>query len=218
MTLVLRQPFDGDFQITLGFNETYPGLYSDLNRHKGIDYGCPYGTRILAAADGVVLEAAYDSAGYGNYVLIKHENGSGTLYGHLQTTLVQPGTSVAKGDLIGLSGATGNVTGAHLHFEYRSQANKIDTVADPMLLMQSVESYKEDNVEDVTGTEATIVCYQANLRDCENNLIGTLNLGTKVTLTGQTHDYKGLPYHEINGGFWVAAYDSFGTQILKGIS
>ena len=84
--------------------------------HTGIDYPAPTGTWVLAARAGEV-EAAGRLAGYGNVVVLRHEQGVTTLYAHLSTILVDPGTPVARGTVVGLVGRTGNASGPHLHFE-----------------------------------------------------------------------------------------------------
>lgn len=91
-------------------------------QHWGADFAIPTGTGIVAASGGVV-ERSYSSATYGETVIIRHTNGSATLYAHLSARLVQEGTigtptTVTAGQLIGQSGSTGQSTGPHLHFEY----------------------------------------------------------------------------------------------------
>lgn len=76
------------------------------------------GTDVHAFADGVVALMGWDD-GYGNYVIIEHQNGWQTLYAHCSEVLVYSGQSVSRGDVIAKSGATGEVTGPHLHFEMR---------------------------------------------------------------------------------------------------
>ena len=71
-----------------------------------------------AFADGTVALVGWD-AGYGNYVIVEHENDWQTLYAHCSEILVYSGQSVSMGDVIAKSGATGEVTGPHLHFELR---------------------------------------------------------------------------------------------------
>lgn len=84
--------------------------------HGGIDIANSIGTPILAAADGVVIEAG-PTAGYGAYVKLKHSDGTVTLYGHINTWLVSVGDRVMAGDQIATMGNRGNSTGPHLHFE-----------------------------------------------------------------------------------------------------
>ncbi|WP_236147453.1 M23 family metallopeptidase [Mycolicibacterium sp. CH28] len=84
--------------------------------HGGIDLAGPIGTPIVAASDGVVVDAG-PTAGYGAWVKIRHSDGTVTLYGHVNTWLVQIGQRVFAGDQIATIGNRGNSTGPHLHFE-----------------------------------------------------------------------------------------------------
>ena len=86
--------------------------------HSGVDIGCNYGSNIWAAAAGTVISAG-DNGSYGNCVMINHGNGYTTLYAHMSSIAVSVGQSVSQGQVVGYCGATGNVTGAHLHFEVR---------------------------------------------------------------------------------------------------
>jgi len=87
--------------------------------HRGIDidgFG-NYGATISAAADGVVVLAAYQDWGYGYHVIIQHSDGSRTLYAHMSDIWVSQGEYVGQGQGVGALGSTGYSTGAHLHFE-----------------------------------------------------------------------------------------------------
>lgn len=88
-------------------------------QHKGMDYGVSVGTSIYAAASGTVTYAGWNSGGYGYLVIISHGNGVQTYYAHCSSILTKVGATVKAGDLIAKSGATGHVTGPHLHFEIR---------------------------------------------------------------------------------------------------
>ena len=96
-----------------------------LHGHNAIDIAAPVGTPILASADGEVIIARTGgwNGGYGNYVVIRHSNGTQTLYAHNSRNNVSAGQSVSQGDVIGFIGTTGKVTGAHLHFEIRGAKN-----------------------------------------------------------------------------------------------
>jgi murein DD-endopeptidase MepM/ murein hydrolase activator NlpD len=96
--------------------------------HTGIDMAAPFGTTVMAAADGVVVAVGHSGVGYGNYVVIAHGAGIMTLYGHLLETDVEVGNMVLRGQRIGLEGSTGWSTGPHVHFELRVN----DSVVDPM--------------------------------------------------------------------------------------
>ena len=84
--------------------------------HRGVDIAVPTGTTVLAAMDGTVTTAAYDSY-YGNYVVIEDSNGYCTKYAHMDTLSVSAGQTVKHGDSIGTTGNTGSSTGSHLHIE-----------------------------------------------------------------------------------------------------
>ena len=84
--------------------------------HGGIDLANSIGTPILAAADGVVIDAG-PTAGYGTWVKLRHSDGTVTLYGHISAVLVDIGQRVWAGDQIATMGNRGNSTGPHLHFE-----------------------------------------------------------------------------------------------------
>ncbi len=87
--------------------------------HTGIDVKVYMGDTIHAAFDGKVRVVKYEPSGYGKYVVIRHNNGLETVYGHLSAQLVHPNQFVRAGQPIGLGGSTGHSTGTHLHFETR---------------------------------------------------------------------------------------------------
>ncbi|HEY4552459.1 MAG TPA: M23 family metallopeptidase [Bacillaceae bacterium] len=84
--------------------------------HKGIDIARPSNYTIKAADNGVVVSAGWDG-GYGNKIVIDHQNGFRTVYAHLASISVSPGQTVERGSAIGVMGSTGQSTGIHLHFE-----------------------------------------------------------------------------------------------------
>ena len=84
--------------------------------HAGIDLANSIGTPIHAVSDGVVIDAG-PTAGYGMWVKLRHADGTVTLYGHVNTTMVSVGQRVMAGDQIATMGNRGNSTGPHLHFE-----------------------------------------------------------------------------------------------------
>jgi murein DD-endopeptidase MepM/ murein hydrolase activator NlpD len=95
--------------------------------HEGIDLRAPLGTPVYAAADGVVIYAGSRLRGYGNLVVIRHgQTGISTVYAHNSRLFVRRGQRVARGQKISLSGATGHVSGPHLHFEVRSGIAAVD--------------------------------------------------------------------------------------------
>ncbi|MFE5894426.1 M23 family metallopeptidase [Streptomyces sp. NPDC056468] len=99
--------------------------------HTGVDFHAASGTSVHSVASGTVVEAGWGGS-YGNQVVIKMNDGTYTQYGHMSSISVSVGQTVTPGQQIGLSGATGNVTGPHLHFEARTTqeyGSDIDPVA-----------------------------------------------------------------------------------------
>ena len=88
-------------------------------QHKGLDIKVYIGDTIRAAFSGKVRIVRYEPHGYGKYVVIRHDNGLETVYGHMSAQLVRENQEVRAGDVIGLGGNTGRSTGSHLHFETR---------------------------------------------------------------------------------------------------
>lgn len=124
--------------------------------HNGIDVKVYIGDTIRAAFGGKVRMVKYERRGYGKYVVIRHENGLETIYGHLSKQLVNEDQYVEAGEVIGLGGNTGRSTGSHLHFETRflGQAinpallfdfEKQDIVADTYLFKKGNNRYRRTN-------------------------------------------------------------------------
>ena len=96
--------------------------------HRGIDIARPSNYNILASDNGVVV-AAGSSGSYGNRIVINHNNGYTTLYGHLSSINVEVGQVVEKGSVIGIMGSTGNSTGTHLHFEVEKDGSLVNPLS-----------------------------------------------------------------------------------------
>lgn len=96
------------------------GYRANVKRyHKGVDIKLYIGDTVKSVWKGVVRVVKYDANGYGKYIVIRHENGLETIYGHLSKHLVRTNDTVYAGKPIGLGGNTGRSTGSHLHFETR---------------------------------------------------------------------------------------------------
>lgn len=93
--------------------------------HTGIDIPAPIGTNFLAANEGIVVKASYNTA-YGNMVMVDHGGGVSTLYAHGDKIMVTLGQTVKKGDVVLQTGNTGNSTGPHAHFEVRINGTPVD--------------------------------------------------------------------------------------------
>jgi murein DD-endopeptidase MepM/ murein hydrolase activator NlpD len=103
-------------QITAGFGQRMDPFSGEGAFHAGVDISVPFGSKVEAAADGIVLEAGPES-GYGNEILIDHGFGLTTKYGHLSRIFVVVGQELKRGQVIGAVGMTGKTTGPHLHYE-----------------------------------------------------------------------------------------------------
>lgn len=118
-----------------GGGPTYTGYYmrpvqggtrsQGLHGYNGIDLATYAGAEIYASADGdvIISKASGWNGGYGSYVVIRHNNGTQTLYAHMSSDLMSVGQHVVQGQVIGYVGATGRATGPHLHFEVRGATN-----------------------------------------------------------------------------------------------
>jgi murein DD-endopeptidase MepM/ murein hydrolase activator NlpD len=110
------------------YSNPVPGALVTQGLHgwNGIDLGAARGTPIHAVANGTIIVSRNSggwNGGYGNYVVITHDNGTQTLYAHMANSIVSSGQSVSSGQVIGYLGSTGLSTGPHLHFEVRGAAN-----------------------------------------------------------------------------------------------
>ena len=116
----LRSPLEFS-RISSGFSSArFHPILKTWRAHNGIDYAAPTGTRVKAAADGTVAFSGWQG-GYGNVVILQHNGGYSTVYGHLSVFAkgLRMGQRVSQGDVIGQVGATGMATGPHLHYEFR---------------------------------------------------------------------------------------------------
>jgi len=94
--------------------------------HPGIDFDGDTGDEVRPFKNGIVSEVGYSTFGYGNAILIDHNEGVTSLYAHLSQILVQKGDEVNTNSVIGLVGSTGRSTGAHLHFEIRANGVSVN--------------------------------------------------------------------------------------------
>lgn len=120
---------------TIGTGYRVAGSMWSSGYHTGVDFVVPTGTSLKAVAAGTVVSAGWGGA-YGNQVVIKLDDGYYAQYAHLSQLSVSAGQTVTEGQQIGLSGATGNVTGPHLHFEIRTTPDYGSDV-DPVSYLRS---------------------------------------------------------------------------------
>jgi murein DD-endopeptidase MepM/ murein hydrolase activator NlpD len=126
---LIRKPIVAG-EITSGFGMRYHPILRYSRMHTGVDWGGPIGTPFLAAGNGVIIKAAYDS-GYGRRVEIQHANGYVTTYNHMSGFArgVTEGLRVTQGQVIGYLGQSGLATGPHLHYEVVINGNFVDPMA-----------------------------------------------------------------------------------------
>ena len=135
--------------------------------HNGLDLKVNIGDTIVAAFDGKVRIVKYERRGYGKYVVIRHDNGLETVYGHLSKQLVEENQLVKAGEVIGLGGNTGRSNGSHLHFEtrflgiainpiYMFDFPKQDIVADTYTFRRTQGSSKRAGSHDTQVADGTI--------------------------------------------------------------
>ena len=109
--------------------------------HDGIDIASPSYQEVKAAMDGEVILARSSATGYGNVVVLRHQSGLTTIYGHMSVIIAREGESVRQGQTIGGVGSTGRSTGPHLHFEMRHQEKPLDPLPYlPMTIEQLLEN------------------------------------------------------------------------------
>ncbi|HEX2921365.1 MAG TPA: M23 family metallopeptidase [Bacteroidales bacterium] len=120
-------PVNVNFRLGDGyvFRAVHPVLGTS-RMHNGQDFYVPYGTEVYATGDGTVVESGWNSGGFGNYVVIDHDYGLQSVYGHLSEIKVPKGMNVKRGDLIGLSGSSGLSSGPHLHYQIEAKGKAID--------------------------------------------------------------------------------------------
>jgi murein DD-endopeptidase MepM/ murein hydrolase activator NlpD len=165
-SLHLAYPLAEPFPISQPFG-AHPLDYARFEQagHNGVDFACPTGQPVLAAAPGKVIRAGTDPSGYGLYVLAEHflyGMRIHTLYAHLNRLNVHPGQGLRGGQSVGLSGNTGNSTGPHLHFELRTpdQPNPgyPQNARDPLPALASDPALEENS------GQATVRAVTLNLR------------------------------------------------------
>jgi murein DD-endopeptidase MepM/ murein hydrolase activator NlpD len=115
--------------ISMSFGQGINPINGQWYIHKGLDLSTyRAGDPILVTANGQVVTIAWDESGYGNYVVVKHKHGIYTLYGHMNAVYVKKGQFVSQGDVLGVIGATGVVTGPHLHYEVHVGSDVVDPI------------------------------------------------------------------------------------------
>nr|WP_239502659.1 peptidoglycan DD-metalloendopeptidase family protein [Vibrio astriarenae] len=133
-----RKPMDGNYRLSSHFNPNrkHP-VTGRVSPHNGTDWATPTGTPIVSTGDGVVAMTRNHPYA-GKYVVIEHGNTYKTRYLHLSKILVKQGQKVSRGQRIGLAGATGRVTGAHIHYELMIRGRPVNPVTANIPMASSV--------------------------------------------------------------------------------
>ncbi|QUB70338.1 peptidoglycan DD-metalloendopeptidase family protein [Prevotella multiformis] len=148
-------------------------------RHQGLDIKVYIGDTIRAAFSGKVRVVKYDANGYGKYIVIRHNNGLETIYGHLSKQIVSPNQTVRAGQPIGLGGNTGRSTGSHLHFETRLAGVALnpalffdfahqDVTGDYYVFRRSTVAQESDRATAARGTSSSLGYSRENIQGRSN--------------------------------------------------
>lgn len=171
-------PVGGGCSVTSGFNPARKHPVTGQTRpHYGVDYAAATGTPVLAAANGTV-ERSYTSSSYGETIVVRHTDGSATLYAHMQTRGVNVGDTVTASQQIGTSNNTGLSSGPHLHFEYVPNGQ----------IIQSKQRIDPDACIDALASGSVTVSDSGNLADdafqvsIDGFVIGQTSIGASNTL------------------------------------
>ncbi|WP_409473823.1 peptidoglycan DD-metalloendopeptidase family protein [Streptomyces sp. HC307] len=165
--------------------------------HTGLDFPAATGTPVYAAANGTVATAG-GGGPYGNHILVNHGGGLASLYAHLSKIVTSVGDAVTRGQTIGAVGATGNVTGPHLHFEARRNGRTID----PMPFLYDDGGYLQPGMNLVangTGKPEPVLTSEQWAAIGASKGSGrplTINVESKTLLDGQ--ELKGVVVEQIN--------------------
>ncbi len=127
-------PVKQAFRFTSGYGYRRDPKTGGRRMHSGVDFAASNGTPLFATADGVVTHAGWDT-GYGRLVKIQHEFGIETRYAHMSKLRVKVGQRISRGDRIGDMGASGRVTGVHLHYEVRVGGKAVN----PMIYIKAAK-------------------------------------------------------------------------------
>jgi murein DD-endopeptidase MepM/ murein hydrolase activator NlpD len=126
-----QMPFKSSYTVSSKFGE----VRGSGRKHKGVDL-VGIEKHIYPVNGGTVITKSYDSDGYGNYIIIKHEGGYWSLYAHMKNVYVQEGQIVNKNTILGVEGSTGRSTGSHLHLEIRKGGNSSSNAIDPISFLK----------------------------------------------------------------------------------
>ena len=148
----LRSPLEFT-RVSSGFSAArFHPVLQRMRAHKGVDMAAPTGTRVKASGDAVV-DFVGQKGGYGNVIVLKHNNGVSTVYGHLSrfASGLRRGAKVAQGEIIGFVGMTGTATGPHLHYEFLLNGKHYDPMKVALPKANSIEARNKAEFDSVSN-------------------------------------------------------------------
>jgi murein DD-endopeptidase MepM/ murein hydrolase activator NlpD len=147
----LRNPLEFT-RVSSGFTDSrlHP-IFKDWRAHKGVDFSAPLGTKVKASGSGVV-DFVGRQGGYGNVIIIKHQNKISTLYAHLNAFEdgIRVGQKINQGDVLGEVGRTGWATGPHLHYEFRIDGAPTDPLSSDIPIASNLSSPERKQLIELT--------------------------------------------------------------------
>ncbi len=153
-TTILFLPVTGRITSPVGLrHDPIDGVIRD---HKGVDIATPAGTPVRPIAPGVVVFSGY-RPGYGNTVIVRHDDGMTTLYAHNSTNLKSVGEPVDRGSTIAFSGSTGRTTGPHLHFEAWKDGINVTATFIPGAAPYHATERQNDGIRRTVQADGTLV-------------------------------------------------------------
>ena len=150
-------PYEGNFRVSseMDPNRVHP-VTGKTRPHKGVDVAMPSGTALKAMSNGQIEKIGYEEKGYGNYVDVRHDDGSMARYAHLSKIAdgLEKGAKVQAGQQVALSGNTGIGTGAHLHMEYKTASGELRDFR--KVLAETAAANKDTQVAAAKAERATL--------------------------------------------------------------
>lgn len=161
--------------------------------HYGTDIKVLTGDTIYCSWDGQVRIVKYEPKGYGNYVVVRHDNGLETVYAHLSRVLVEENERITAGEIIGLGGNTGRSTGSHLHYEIRYLGNAIN----PELLIDFSAGALRDSTHLITQNKTFY--HQQQLKEMQQAKYYTVRSGDNLSILAKRYGTTVKTLCRLNG-------------------
>jgi len=205
--------------VTSGYGHRNSELGSEF--HRGLDIGAPYGTDIKSPIEGDVISTGTDVAGYGNYAVVKDNDGTQHLFAHMDEPVgYGPGTHVYKDSVIGKVGSSGKSTGSHLHYELRRNDSHNSTI-DPTSYKYDTKKYEtEEDIGYGSGTMNTNsqvkekLTVALNTRDIESKMDTIIDV-LKTFVEREEKNNKEMSYNSVTNNNTVVSYGNGNTKLPR---